>query len=45
MPKTSSVRSAVSTDLRLLTDTDGHGAMAYIALAYKASRGKIVCTI
>jgi len=33
VPKTTSIRSSVSVELRLVTDTDRHSAMAYTALA------------
>ena len=35
MLKTSSIRSDVSQELRLVTDTDGHRAIAYTALVWR----------
>ena len=35
VPETTSIRSAVSVELRLVTDTDRHSAMAYAALAQR----------
>ena len=44
MPKTSSIRSSVSTELRLVTDTDrrsdGHRAMAIVTALAERCAGK-----